>query len=65
MGLDGGDAGAKPTARNRTNQPLISVGLDPSIAASILISVHYYKWYASLAVFSELGVSRLRGITAA
>jgi hypothetical protein len=28
-------------------------------------SVHYYKWYAGLAVFSELAVARLGGITAA
>jgi Transposase DDE domain len=43
VGLDGGDASAKPVARNRINQPLVSVGLDPSIAASILISFHYHK----------------------
>jgi hypothetical protein len=29
------------------------------------ISFHYYKWYAGLAVFSELAVARLAGITAA
>jgi hypothetical protein len=30
-----------------------------------MTSFHYYKWYAGLAIFSELGVARLRGITAA
>ena len=28
-------------------------------------SVHYHKWYAGLAIFSELAVARLGGITAA
>jgi hypothetical protein len=35
---------------------------DPSTAAEPLNSFHYYKWYASMAIFSELGVARLLGI---
>ncbi|MCC6315982.1 MAG: hypothetical protein IT337_18435 [Thermomicrobiales bacterium] len=36
----------------------------PTSGASPSCSFRYYKWYAGLAVFSELGVARLEGVTA-